>query len=124
MDWAAVKIGAKAEFRVAGRASLAQNVYTPTPVVAYTVRSGGAYDSKLMVLQAVWREPLGSISRESLEAEGFTDFAHFRRYWMERTHRRFTPLTTVIVYSLRHWVESDLTTLGAALLRRLYRDHL
>lgn len=123
IDWAAVKIGTKTEFRVAGRASLAQNVYTPTPVVAYTVRAS-QHDSKLMVLTAVWREPLGAITRESLAAEGFPDFAHFRRYWMARTHRRFTPLTSVLVYTLRQWTDSDATELGTIMLRRLYRDHL
>ncbi len=123
MDWAAVKVGSKTEFRVAGRASLAQNVYCPTPVVAYTVRAG-VHESKLMVLTAVWREPLGSITQESLAAEGFPDFAHFRRYWMQRTHRRFTPLTNVVAYRVRDWVGDDQPVLGSMILSRLYRDHL
>lgn len=123
VDWAAVKVGSKTEFRMAGRASPGQNVHTPTPVVAYTVRESG-HDSQLMVLLAVWREPLGSISRESLAAEGLADFEHFRRYWMARTHRRFTPLTSVLAYRLRQWVDTDVTALGSTMLRRLYRDHL
>lgn len=108
---------------MAGTASLAQNVYTPTPVVAYTIQRG-RHESKLMVLMAAWREPLGSIGEESLAAEGFPDFAHFRRYWMARTHRRFTPLTSVMAYRLREWTDADATILGATMLRRLYRDHL
>ncbi len=123
VDWAAVKLGSKTEFRVAGRASLAQTVYTPTPVLAYTVRSG-LHDSKLMVLTAVWREPLGAITPEGLAAEGFPDFAHFRRYWMTRTHRRFTPLTSILAYRLRQWTDHDAADLGEKILRRLYREHL
>ena len=102
---------------------MAQNVYCPTPVVAYTVRAG-EHDSQLLVLTAAWREPLASITEEGLAAEGFPDFAHFRRYWMSRTHRRFTPLTNVMVYRLRPWEDSDVVILGSTMLRRLYRDHL
>jgi hypothetical protein len=36
--------------------------------VAYAVSDIGLYDSALIVLEAVWREPLGAISPESLAA--------------------------------------------------------
>ncbi len=77
-----------------------------------------------MVLTAIWREPLAAISEESLAREGFPDMAHFRRYWMSRTHRRFTPLTSVMVYRLAPFSEQAMTELGATMLRTLYRDHL
>lgn len=126
VDWAAVKVGSKTEFRAAGGKEITQlwNIKVPTPVVAYTVRSGGVYDKALMVLEATWREPLGAISPESIQREGYPDMAHFRRYWMSRTHRRFTPLTSVQVYRVRAWQNGDLTALGEALLQRLYQEHL
>lgn len=126
VDWAAVKLGSKTEFRQAGGKEITQlwNVTTPTPVVAYTVRSGDRYEKTLMVLERTWREPLGAITPDSLAAEGYPDMAHFRRYWMSRTHRRFTPLTNVQVYSVRPWRDTDMAELGAALLSKLYKEHL
>lgn len=125
VDWAAVKHGSKTEFRMPGSASLAHywDIDVPTPVVAYTVRSGLHY-SHLMVLCRVWREPLGAISPESLEREGFTDINHFRRYWMSRTHRRFTPLTSVMAYTVAPLGEFDLPFLGVRMLMSLYREHV
>lgn len=126
VDWAAVSTGIKREFRGGSGRDVTQlwNVKPPTPVVAYTVYPGPRHDAKLMVLTKTWREPLGAISDESLAAEGFIDIAHFRRYWMARTKRRFTPLMQVQVYRVRPWAEGDDEILGAALVRRLYRDHL
>lgn len=124
-DWAAVTHGSKTEFRAAGTASLSRHwdIHVPTPVVAYTVRSG-QHLSKLLVLTAVWREPLGAISAESLQREGFPEMAHFRRYWMSRTHRRFTPLTSVMVYRLAPFTPDVVAQLGVAMLTKLYKEHL
>lgn len=127
MDWAAVKQGVKTEFRCVGPRSITnhEQIQTPTPVVAYTIKPGENYDSKLMVLMAAWQEPLGAISRESLRREGFEDLAHFRRYWAQRTHRRFRPLTSVTVYLVKPFdAELDPKYLGGLMLQRLYRDHL
>lgn len=67
--WAAVVCGTKREFRAAcGNHSALWSVQTPTPAVAYAVSDIGLYDSALIVLEAVWREPLGAISPESLAA--------------------------------------------------------
>ena len=67
-DWIAVRHGIKREFRAeSGKVSQLWNVVCPVPVVAYRVDSSGRYDSALMVLEAVWREPLGAISPESLK---------------------------------------------------------
>lgn len=124
-DWLAVKFGHKREFRAAcGKHSALFNVATPTPAVAYTILFSGEYDSTLMVLEAVWREPLGAITEESLANEGFDTFAEFRRAWMIREHRRFPPLRMTTVYKLRPWTPQDEQTMGEVLLERLYGDFL
>jgi hypothetical protein len=85
---------------------------------------GGAHDSRLLVLEATWREMLGAISPESLAAEGHTSMASFRDYWTRRTKRRFAPLEQIQVYRVRPFTEEDTTTLGVGIIRRLYRGHL
>lgn len=125
-DWASVRIGAKTEFRATGRAATqVWNISCPALVVAYAVTNArDDHDSKLMVLEETWKEPLGAISEESLRREGFPTMGHFRRYWMGRTKRRFRPLTEVHVYRVRPFEEADLATLGRALLVKLYQEHL
>lgn len=124
-DWAKVKLGAKTEFRMAG-AHVTQlwNVRCPTPVVGWSKRSTGEHESRLLVLEATWSEPLAGMSAESLAREGFATFGHFRRYWMGRTKRRFTPMTTVQVYRIRPFRLDDSSEMGATLLHRLYGEHL
>lgn len=123
MDWPAVKRGIKREFR----ASFGKNktpklfqVKAPTPVVAYSINSRNEYDARLMVMEDIWTEPLGAISPDSLAAEGFRDLGEFRRYWMEREGRRFTPSRTVFAYRVRPWQPGDEELMGRALLERLY----
>lgn len=124
IDWPAVKLGAKTEFRATGRAATqVWNVQCPTPVVGYRVVNG-QHDSIPLVLEATWREPLAGISAESLEREGFESMAHFRRYWMQRTHRRFTPLTQCHVYRVRPLRAEDIAPLGVLLVHKLYGEHL
>ena len=100
------------------------NVACPIPVVAYRIDSCERYDSALMVLEAVWREPLGAISPESLEAEGYESFAHFRRAWCVREKRRFRPLHMTTVYRVRSWASDDHRAMADALLERLYGEFL
>lgn len=125
-DWSAVKIGAKTEFRMPGGRAMSQlwSCKTPTPVVAYAIRGHEQYDSKLMILEAHWREPVAGISEESLKREGFPDMAHFRRYWMRRTRRRFRPLQEVSVYRVRPFTDADVTPMAVRLLGRLYGEHM
>lgn len=92
-------------------------------VVGYAV-SVGNHDSRLFVLEDTWQEMLGAISEESLANEGFPDMAHFRRYWMRRSKRRFRPLDKVQVYRVRPMMKGDLDALGSALIYRLYQEHL
>jgi hypothetical protein len=80
-DWPAVKRGLKAEFRAgSGNNQVPQlwGVHTPTLVVAYSIDSQHRHDGRLMVLESMVQEPLGAISAESLEAEGFASLAEFR----------------------------------------------
>lgn len=127
-DWIDVTRGRKHEFRAgSGACSALWSVEPPTPVVAYrTRRIGGRdeYDSKLMVLERRWQEPLGAISAASLDAEGFETLAEFRRYWMTRERRRFTPTRMVTCYEVRPFVAGEDETLGRMLLKRLYGDWL
>jgi hypothetical protein len=124
-DWTAVRHGKKREFRAqSGRVSQLWNVECPLPVVAYRVDSFGRYDSELMVLEDVWQEPLGAISPESLQAEGFESFAHFRRSWCIREKRRFRPLHMTTVFRVRLWDVEDDRAMADALFRRLYGEFL
>ena len=77
-----------------------------------------------MVLEKVWREPLGAISPESLEAEGFESFAAFRRHWVIREKRYFPPLRMTTAYRVRPWTDADADFMGEQLLEHLYGDFL
>lgn len=124
-EWAAVKHGAKREFRAgSGQHSALWNVTTPSPAVAHSMNGRGDYDSVLMVLENVWREPLGAISAESLTAEGFATFAEFRRAWVVREKRWFPPLRITTVYRVRPWTDDDTARMGQVLLGHLYGDFL
>jgi hypothetical protein len=123
-DWAAVKIGAKTEFRKEqGEWVVMRNLHLPMGILAYTITAAG-YDQKVMTLEATWREPLGAISEESLQREGFESLAHFRRYFIARTQHRFRPLAAVQVYRLHPCTPEDTGELGKLLFHRLYGEWL
>lgn len=130
VDWSAVTLGHKTEFRSSGQVvtQVHRTVYTPTPVLAYSVfgppnrrRHRGP---ELMVLEDTWREPLLAISPESLDRECFTTIEEFRRYWIDRTHKLFKPDHMVQVYRVRPWGPFDDDHLAGLLLRRLFLDPL
>jgi hypothetical protein len=123
-DWAAVSIGAKTEFRMPGFVAWTRQIKTPTPVLAYAANRGGFRDSRLMLLERVWTMPVGMIEEESLQREGFPDLAHFRRYWMKRTKKRFNMMQTVQVFRVRPVDSSDYDYLGRILLSRLYGEYV
>lgn len=124
-DWLAVKIGAKTEFRQpSGNITQLWNVKPPTPVVGWSMSGERKnHDAILLVLEETWREPLGAISAESLAREGHPTVAHFRRYWMARTKRRFSPLSEVHVYRVKLFTPDDAPAMGVRLLERLYGLH-
>lgn len=124
-EWINVRDGRKREFRASPRAvSKLWNVQPPCAVVAYRHHSAYGYQSKLMVLERTWEEPLGSISPESLEAEGFRTFADFRGYWVSREKTRFRPTRMIQVYVVRPFEQADVTDLGRSLFHRLYGEFL
>jgi hypothetical protein len=100
------------------------SVETPVPVVAYKVSRDGEYDSRLMVLESVWREPLGAISGDSLKAEGCDTLADFKRAWLAKRKRYFNVLAVTTVYRLRPWEPEDARRMADRLLQRLYGDFL
>lgn len=126
VDWPAIKAGRKTEFRAVGRHARGHlSLVTPGPVVCFAWRRHGRRDPEtaLMTLEAAWSEPLGAISPESLEREGFESLADFRRYWRDRYFGRqgpFKPLTIVQVYRVRPWAPTDRVDMADALLRHLY----
>lgn len=124
-EWSAVTVGAKREFRAAcGKHSALWTVRLPTPAVAYTIDAFGSHASSIMVLESVWREPLGAISPASLAAEGYESIGEFRRHWMAREHRRFPPLRMTTVYRVRPWTPNDNMYMADLMLGRLYGDFL
>lgn len=121
-DWPQVRLGYKTEFRAGtGKNAVPQlfGVPTPIPAVAYAIRNG-RHESQLMVLEACWQEPLGAISPESLRREGFASLAEFRRYWMEREHKRFAPTRHVFAYRVRPFTAADVETSALRIFDHLY----
>lgn len=122
-EWGAVKSGKKREFRASpNNTPQLWDVDTPLPVVAYAVSKGLGYRSQLMVLEETWREPLGSISPESLVAEGQPSMAHFRRAWMAREKTAFKPTRMVSVFKMRPWGPTDDRYMADKLFERLYGE--
>lgn len=125
-DWVAITKGLKTEFRASPNAiTQALALDPPTPVVAYRAPQGQPRDDRdrtLMVMTETWQEPLGAISPESLEREGHPDMAHFRRYWMTRTRRRFRPLQKVRVFRVRPFEDEDWGLFSERLMTRLYGE--
>lgn len=127
--WPLVSTGRVTEFRAAvGNAPQLWHVPLPTLAVAYRRRlSVAEYDYRLLLLEAVRREALGAITPEGLTAAGYAGdnaFPRFRRDWMLREKRRFEPLRTVFVYTVRPVHEGDLEAVGRSLVNHLYGDHL
>lgn len=126
--WPLVSAGRVSEFRASvGNAPQLWNVPLPTLALAYRRQRAKHYEYLLMVLEAVRREALGAITDDGLAAAGYTGdgaMARFRRDWMIREKRRFEPLRTVFVYTVRTVKPGDLELVGVALVNHLYGDYL
>lgn len=117
-DWPSIRRGAKEEFRGSGAAWGLDDL--PFPVALYsTVRNGG-YEVRMAVLTACWKEPLGAISAESLEAEGHESLADFRQWWVNNRRPNFNVLQNVTVFRVRPWQDQDSDEMAHVLLDRLY----
>lgn len=112
-DWAAVLSGSKTMFRSYSRR------YLPTilPTLAIAWRRGPTgLQTKTIVLEDTWQEPLGTVSEEDLRDEGFATLSDFRRYFEVRYPKGgYRPLATVQVYRVRPLREGDLEAHGAAM---------
>lgn len=127
-EWLEVKHGVKNEFRNTMASVSLSRIQKPTPVVTFTSAHNrfqqNEFDCRLMILEEAWREPLGAISQESLEREGFETLHDFKVHWTSKRRRRFNPLLPVYVYRVRH-VEGDWKREWADhLFNRLYPEEL
>jgi hypothetical protein len=120
-DWAPIVTGAKRELRTVGRyALIAGRIQTPELVVGYLVRRYEERRERLLVVEDAWQEPLGAISPQSLEAEGFASLGEFRDYWRARVRSGWRPLSVVQVARLRPYTDDDAAMIGDRLLQRIY----
>lgn len=127
IDFNDVRVGAKTEFRNYGKRFF-EGLECPTPAIGYCRRDWwtpehgvDGIDTFLMTLEETWVEPLGAISPESLEHEGFEDIGAFRRYFTERyPNGGFRPLANVIVYRVRPLSIEDATEFAAAQWAKMY----
>jgi len=129
-DWSAVTVGTKREFRsqLGHLAARPELFVTPEPAIGWSRRPFGenVYEHHMLIVEAAWTEPLGAISQESLEAEGFATLDEFRAYWVGRYRgaRGFRPLSKIAVYRVRPWQDGDVEHFGRSILMRLYGDRL
>lgn len=132
-DWPGVASGRRREFR-ASSGNVPQLWHPPLPTLCVCYRkrrAAGDYDHRLMVLESVRQERLCEISDESLAAAGYPGpredaYARFRRDWVLREKRRFTPTRKVFVFGVRpvSAMPTEIQELGAALVRHLYGELL
>lgn len=137
VDWAKVVTGEKHMFRTyCARATSPERPVVPPDTVVprscllYAVRFDGPGRSRRWeatpgVLLSHRQEPLGAITPEDLEAEGFKFLPAFRFYWKQR-YRKFgwRPWDMVSVLEVRPWNVGvdDLDTQGRWLLEQLYGE--
>lgn len=128
--WPLISTGKISEFRAAaGNAPQLWKVPLPTLAVVYRRQlSAKAYDYRLMLLERVRREALGVIDEAGLRAAGYEGpdaYARFRRDWMIGEKRKYSPLRTVFVFTVRPIQgEGDLQAAGSAILDHLYGEYL
>lgn len=127
--WPLVSTGAITEFRAAsGNAPQLWNVPLPTLAVAYRRRlSTTEYDYRLLLLEKVRREALGTITDDGLARAGYTGdraFARFRRDWVIGEKKRFEPLRVVFVFTVRPVQDGDLQSVGLAIIDHLYGSYV
>lgn len=129
MDWAEVSIGAREMFRCFSRiphdpehSILPEGTETPRPVLIWSRTANRSLTTPAILLEHRM-EPLGSITPEDLEAEGFEFLPAFRYRWKQRYPRAgWRPWAQVNVFKVRPWVPSDDAWIGQWLLKQLYGD--
>ena len=125
IDWAALSLGNKAEFRLPLQGALGQWYVAPTPVVLYCATPNRTR-TKLAVLVAHRVERLVDIAEDGggLFREGFETYEDFRRYWRRRTRKPYDPAQQVEVFQIEAWSDVWRWRLGPTVLERLYCDYL
>jgi hypothetical protein len=129
LAWPTISTGRASEFRAAtGNVPQLWNVPLPALVVAYRRQlSKVNYDYRLMVMEGVRQEALGTISEEGLRRAGYAGddaLAHFRRDWMVSEKKRFEPLRKVFVFTVRPFEHGDISRVGESIINHLYGDYL
>lgn len=124
VDWADVIAGRKRELRKYGQSKPLpghERIF-PAACVFYSERQAGGIVTALGVVEEQWNEPLGAISPESLEREGFPDdLPGFRRYFSARYPRGgFRPLAGVVVQVVRTMNDDDATRTMLEMWEKLY----
>lgn len=110
MDWSAAIVGTKREIRSYGPRNRDEQVEQEGPLVLWQPEP---YDKPQLrftaaIRERVYCEPLGAISAESLELEGFDSFNEFRDYFQIRYPKRgFRPLDIVRVVRFRPWEDDE-----------------
>jgi hypothetical protein len=125
--WPLVSTGQVREFRCAtGNAPQLWDITLPSLAVAYRKRHRREYDYRLVLLEAMRREALGGITDKGLAAAGYVGdnaFAAFRRDWTLHEKKKFEPLRTMFVYTVRLVQPDDLETVGLTLIEHLYGEY-
>lgn len=127
-DWPRIRTGRATEFRI-GHAIAPVLKPLPTMAILYCRdRARAKLETRLMFVEDRRDEPLGAISEEGLARAGYPGaraeaFARFRREW-KISHRKFNPMQRMAVYTVRPIQESDVVTVGTALVSYLYGELL
>jgi hypothetical protein len=135
-DWPKILAGDKTEFRHASaqpwKYGIPKATKTPTPVVLYgetKERNNHRLSRRAFamgILLDFYVEPvIGVADRpESIQREGFEDFATFRRYWRGRNEGKFHGMQEVCAFQIRLFHMTDSANLGIMLLYELYGHYL
>lgn len=127
-DWPRIRSGRATEFRIG--AAIAPTL-TPLPNLAVLYCRDvqrRKVEMRLMFVEGRRDEPLGAISEEGLVRAGFPGpraeaFARFRREWKIK-HKKFNPMQRMAIFTVRPIQESDVVTVGVALVDYLYGELL
>lgn len=109
VDFARVRAGEKRVWRSYRLHGKWLEGWVPVPVVIGSHHpTAGRIDTCLAVLTETWIEPLGAITEEGVEEEGFASRAEFKRYFAERYPKvGYRPLQNVRVFRVRPLTDDD-----------------
>lgn len=127
VDFNDVRVGAKTEFRNYGK-RMYDHVEFPAPAIGYCAKPWWVpehrvenIDTVLLTLEESWCEPLGAITPESLEREGFATISDFRRYITERyPNGGYRPMASVIVYRVHPITPEDVEAFSKRMWTKMY----